>query len=271
MAVATQKAQSMRVDRTRKLSNRLAMATMFVVALGLVFGELYGEDLVDGNGEDAGRNTAAQLDNYEATIAADPDNYEALWKAARLAIRLGASSRGETRSSMYFRAEIYARRAVSANPGDPEGHFVLAHALARVGEVSGWRLRIQHAGEIRRQALAALELDPHHAGALHIVGMWHAEVMRTSAVQRFLAAKLLGGEELELANWNDAVRYLEQAVATEPDHFSHRLDLGMIYVDLDNTAKAREQLEWVVRTPARGIDDVRHKRQAEQALLELRN
>ena len=77
-----------------------------------------------GDKEYVAMHAPAALQHYEAAIKEDPKNYEALWKASRSAVDLGSYERDDDKRANYFKnAELYARRAVEANPGDAEGHF----------------------------------------------------------------------------------------------------------------------------------------------------
>ena len=223
-----------------------------------------------GDREQTSLRTAAALQHYEAAIAADATSYEALWKAARSAIDLGETEgNAEIRKARYRDAEQYARRAVQANPRDPEGHFQLARALGRTALSLGKRDRVKYAGEVRAHALDALALDPRHAGALHVMGVWNAEIMRLSGVQRFAAKTLLGGKVFSEASWKEAVRYMEAAVAAAPERIVHRIDLAEIYEDVGDRAKAREQYEFIGRAAVIDAKDPVYKRQAEERLKKL--
>ena len=50
---------------------------------------------------------------------------------------------------MYSLAELYARRAVDANPNDAEGHFHLARALGRKALSLGKRDQVKYAGDVQ--------------------------------------------------------------------------------------------------------------------------
>jgi hypothetical protein len=56
---------------------------------------------------------------------------------------------------------------------------------------------------------------------------------------------------------------MEQAVASEPNRLIHRVDLADVYLERKNSAKAREQIEFVLRAPGNEANDAKYKRQAE--------
>lgn len=212
-------------------------------------------------------NAAAALSAYEKALSADPVNYEALWKASRSAVDLGSHGTDKARQHrMYAKGEQYARTAVSSKPGDAEGHFAIARALGKTALGESARGRIKYAEEIRSGALECLRLNPHHAGCLHVMGMWNAEVMRLNGVARLVATRLLGGGVLGTASWKDAVRYMEAAVTADPDGIVHHVDLGGIYEDVNQPAKARAEFETALRLPITDLNDSAYKAQARSAL-----
>ena len=254
-----------------RLSIRTAVAAAMLSLTSVLGAQSPAEHVALGDHEHAAMNVSAALKDYEATIAAEPTNYEALWKAAREAVDLGEfEGSKDERGRLYASAEQYARRAVQANPSDAEGHFHLARALGRNALTMGTKDRIKYAGVVRSQALEALKLDPKHPGALHVMGVWNAEVMRLNGFSRMIAKNFLGGKVFGEASWKEAQRYMEESVAAEPNRLIHHLDLAKIYADMDNTAKAREQFELVVRGPATEYNDPRYQQDAEQRLRDLR-
>ena len=220
-----------------------------------------------GDKEYVAMNAPAALAHYEEAMKVDPRSYEALWKASRSAVDLGSFERNDAKRETYFKnAELYARRAVEVNPADAEGHFHLARALGKNALTQGPRARIKYATDVRNHALECLKINPKHAGCLHVMGMWNAEVMRLNGFTRMLAKNLLGGQVFGSANWNEAKRYMEESVANEPDRIVHHVDLAGVYRDMGDKAKARAEYQAVMTMPNRDYNDRQYKAEADAAL-----
>ena len=250
---------------------RIAVIATMLAASRFAHGQTAAEHIALGDRDHAALNITSALKHYEAAIAVDPNNYDALVKAAYDAVDLGEfNESADQRTALYRSAEQYARRAVAANPNDPEGHFQLARAIGRNALTMGTRDKIKYAGEVREQALDALKLSPKHPGAEHVMGVWNAEVMRLNGFSRMIAKNFLGGRVFDEASWDNALKYLEDAVAQEPNRITHRLDLASVYADRDQKAKAIEEYEWIARAPATDFNDKHYKDVAAAKLKSLR-
>jgi tetratricopeptide (TPR) repeat protein len=206
----------------------------------------------------------------QGQVPADTNSYEFLVKAAHDAVDKGEfNPSAEQRKALYQSAEQYARRAVAANPNDAEGHFELARAIGRNALTMGARDRVKYAGEVRDHAMSALKINPKHAGALHVMGVWNAEVMRLNAFTRMIAKNLLGGKVFGEASWDNAQKYLEEAVAIEPNRITHRLDLAAVYVDRDMKDKARQEYDWIGAAAPADVNDKYYKEDAARRLKDL--
>jgi tetratricopeptide (TPR) repeat protein len=220
-----------------------------------------------GDKEYVAMNAPAALQHYEEAIKLEPASYEALWKASRSAVDLGSYERNEEKRGLYYRnAELYARRAVAAKAGDAEGHFNLARALGKNALSQGPKARIKYAKDVRNEALECLKIDPKQAGCLHVMGMWNAEVMRLGGFTRMMAKNFLGGQIFGSASWPEAKRYMEESVANEPDRIIHHLDLGGVYRDMGDKAKARAEFEAVMKLPNRDYNDHQFKAEADAGI-----
>lgn len=212
------------------------------------------------------------LAQYDSALALDSLHADALGKASRTAIDIGESLTDAARQKELYRTgERHARRAVQVDSANAEQWFHLARALGRTALSMGVRDRVRYAVEIRRCAERALAINPDHPGALHVLGMWNAEVKRLSGVELFFARRFLGGGLLGQANWKDAVAYMERAVAVDPDRIVHQLDLAGVYSDTGERDKARALYEAVVASTKRvDYSDPLHRQQAAERLKRLR-
>ncbi len=225
--------------------------------------------------QDALARGVTAMERYDLTSARrllteavqqDSASYEANWRLAHVLMDLGKTTpdsvRSPARDSLYRLAESYARRAVLANPDGANGHFVLAAAIGRASLTRSKRDQIERAVEIRNEALKALGLEPHHPGALHVMGRWHAEIKRLSSLQTFFARTFLGADIFDEASWDEAERYLRLAVQYDPDRIFHRFDLAGVLIDREKWADAAEQLAAIRRLPAVEPMDATYRREA---------
>lgn len=250
---------------------RIGFAVLLAVVPALVHGQSAAEHVALGDRDHEALNLASAVKHYEAALAVDSNYYPALLKAAHDAVDLGEfDTNTAQRDTLYKAAERFARRAVVLNASDAEAHFELARAVGRNALTMGTRDKIHFAGVVHDQATEALRLDPKHPGALHVMGLWNAEVMRLNGVSRMIAKSFLGGSVFGEASWDNAQRDLEQSVALEPNRLVHRLDLGRVYADRDDDAKAREQFEWMAKAIPVEYNDRNYKELAAEALKKLR-
>jgi tetratricopeptide (TPR) repeat protein len=212
------------------------------------------------------------LDLLRRALALDSLDYEANWRTAVARVdlvQLGDSVPVERRDSLYREAERVARRAVPVDSTKADGYFALGMVLGRVALTKGKRDRIRFAKEIYDVSTRALRLDPRHDGVHHILALWHAEAMRTSGFNRFLARNLLGGKVLGEASWAKAIEHLETAVEIDPDRIFHRLDLARIYVDRKDFGAARVHLVLIERLPDRVARDPAYREEAAALLARI--
>lgn len=247
-----------------------------LVAIVLASAPAWGQDttarsnIALGDSLYAARNAQAALADYEAAIATDSMNYEALWKAARSAVDLAEFDKDEAhRIGLYKEASAYARRAVAIHPDSATPHFHLARALGREALTYGPGTRVKYAKEVRNEALAALAIDSTNPGALHVMGAWNAEICRLSGFSRFMAKNFLGGGIFSQASWKNATDYMEKSVKYDPTRIVHHLDLGKIYQDTGEKDKARAEYQFVINAPVTDYNDPHYQDDARARLAKL--
>jgi tetratricopeptide (TPR) repeat protein len=244
-----------------------------------------GEHLALGDSARAALQSELALRHYQAAIESieraagghspDPRYYEAQWKAARevadVAKQLLGDSLKHRRDSLYSLGRSWAEGAIRADSTDANGHFALALVLGRLSRTRGGKERVRFAKIIHDEAQRAVQLDPRHDGAYHILGVWNAEVKRLSGITRFFAKTLFGAGFMDRASWDSAVVNMERAVALHPQHVYHRLELAGVYLDVDQPAQAINQLQTIESLPVGDPMDPYYKRVAAAALADLRN
>lgn len=251
--------------------------TLFVLAPNVVAAtaqaqaQTPAELIAAGDRETLARRPASALPYFEKAVQADPRHYVALWKASRELVDLGEYERDEAkRTTLYARAAEYARRAIDVSPNDAEGHFHMARAIGRTALSVGPRERTKYGIAVREHAVRALELSPRHPGALHVMGVWNAEIMRLNGIARLVAKTFLGGKIFGTASWAEAIRYMEQSVSVEPTRIVHRLDMARVYRDSGRKADARTEYAAALAAPLFDANDDHYRAEAERELRELK-
>lgn len=233
----------------------------------------HGGPVADGIAAFQARDPAGALRHFEEALRADSTSYEANWRAALALVTLGSATPDDVKSperdSLYARAVRLARRAVATDSMGADGQFILANALGRAALTKDKEVRIKLAGEIHTAGLRAIELNPSHDGAYHVLGRWNAEIMRLSGVSRFFARKFLGARIFDQASWDGAISNMERAVALDPNRIFHRLDLAQIYIDRKRWGDARAQLEALEGLPVRDYLDPQYKETAAALLKKI--
>ena len=127
--------------------------------------------------------------HYQAALAEDSTSYAANWKAAQAIANVAKQIQGKSdslknrRDSLYAVGRGYAERAIRADSMDAEGHYVLLMVLGRLSRTKGSKERVRYAKLIYDEASRAVELNPDHDNAHHVLGAWNAEVKRLSGIQ----------------------------------------------------------------------------------------
>jgi tetratricopeptide (TPR) repeat protein len=205
------------------------------------------------------RDPQTAIQHFQAALSQDSTSYEANWRASLtlldLVDLLPDSLRRARRHSMYTLAERYATRAVASDSTQADGHFALAAAVGTGSLLKSQKERIRRAGIIRREAIRAIQINPRHDGAYHILGRWNAEIMHISGLSRFFARNFLGADVFKQASWKKAIVNMEKAVELDPTRIHHRLELARIYADRNRVADAEAQLRLVDSLPVREAVD----------------
>ena len=173
------------------------------------------------------------LDVYERAAKLDARDASLQVKIANVGLELGISVKNGA-LGWFQRGEQAARRAVELEPKSAEGYFLIAANRGRAVKLLPlWKVSPAIVGELERDLLRALAIDPRHARALHMEGML---IYKTPAPLRLF----LDGKK------SDVERYLTSAVESNPEYARARLDLAEYYLDENRPAEARAQAKAVL-------------------------
>jgi len=219
------------------------------------------------------REAAVEL---QKVLRLEPQNLEALAKLSRAHIDIGDSipesqaDWKERKIREYRKAENFARRAINADPNSTWGHFYLAASLGTMAGVSPVKKQIAMAEEIRSHAEKAIALNPSNGFAYHVYGVWHRRMAELDGMSRMFVT-VLYGRSLPGGSLEESVKFLEKAVAINPDVIVSRLELARSHVAMEEWSAARTLLESIAELPVKFSDDGKHKQKAQELLEDIKN
>ncbi|MDH3442357.1 MAG: hypothetical protein OEN50_00400 [Deltaproteobacteria bacterium] len=212
----------------------------------------------------------------QKVLRLEPQNLEALAKLSRAHIDIGDSipesqaDWKERKIREYRKAENFARRAINADPNSTWGHFYLAASLGTMAGVSPVKKQIAMAEEIRSHAEKAIALNPSNGFAYHVYGVWHRRMAELDGMSRMFVT-VLYGRSLPGGSLEESVKFLEKAVAINPDVIVSRLELARSHVAMEEWSAARTLLESIAELPVKFSDDGKHKQKAQELLEDIKN
>jgi len=134
----------------------------------------------------------------------------------------------------------------SARHRDVLVQYDLALVIGARAELEDGSELVRTAETLDRQAHAVLALDPQHAGAQHLLGRLHASVLRMNGVKRFVATRILGGDRLAGASWDDVRVWFEWAAEKDPCVPDHHYELANLYYEQGERREAWRHLDHLI-------------------------
>ena len=168
---------------------------------------------------------------YEEATALDPQNPVPHIQMARACLALG-DWQGKNKRHWYERGERAAERALALKEDSADTHFFLAANRGNVVNLQPfWKVSPMIVADLEGHLRRALELEPRHARALHMMGIL---LDRTPGLLRLL----LAGKKAQVED------YLKRAVEADADRYAYiRWSLAEFYRDAGRTDQARAQAQ----------------------------
>jgi len=210
------------------------------------------------------------LAKYEQVLGKMPGNYEALWSAAVLSVRIGARYTDETRKAAYFSAaRLYANRALVVNPEGAEANYAAAYAITNQATLLGMRQYLLAYREMKPYVFLAVARRPDWADAWQLLGRWHYRVDHYNIMERIFSRLFLGGTPSG-AGSRKAIDALKRAHELDPKRIQFCYDLARVYRNQAQFTNARNVLEEALKIIPVTSEELEMSRRSRLLLQQLR-
>lgn len=174
-----------------------------------------------------------------------------LVRLADVYLSLGDDVSAETskRRASYEEGARVAHQAIELQEQNANAHYLYAANLGSAAQLNGVMASALNVQKLRHHVNRALELNPDHAPALHMMGMMLEKL-----------PWFLGGDA------DGAITYLRRAVAVNPSYAHARLDLARAYVKRKDPDAASRELEIILQQPLPSDASASNRQHREEAL-----
>lgn len=171
-------------------------------------------------------------------------------RLAEIYLHLGDDVSVETakRRASYEAGAKRAHQAIDLQEQNADAHYLYAANLGSASRLTGLMASALTVQELKRHVKRALELNPDHASALHMLGMMQEEL-----------PWILGGDS------ESALTNLRRAVAADPGYVHARLDLARAYIKRKDPGAARREIEIILHQPISSDVSASNRRRREEA------
>jgi len=170
---------------------------------------------------------------YKQAATVDPQDPLPHLRLARAYLELGDGVEGSG-FSWYRLGEQAAENALALEENSADGHYYFAANHGHVmDDLPFWKVSPATPANLERHLRRALELQPDHPRALHMMGMVLWKV--PAPLRLWMTGKK-----------SDVVQYLTRAVAVDSNYAVLRWDLAKYYRSTHQPSKAAEQAQAIV-------------------------
>ena len=209
------------------------------------------------------------LAKYEQVLKQDARQYEALWQAALLSLRIGARYTDETRKIAYFvAARQYADRALAAQPNGAEANYAVALTMLTRATLLNVRGRLYAYKEVKPYVFRAVAQCPDWAETWALLGRWYYRVDHYNAAERVFSRFFLGGMPSGGSS-RKALSALERAHELAPTNLQFCYDLARVYNNQKQFTNTRQLLQKAVTIPPATSDELEISRSCRHLLRQV--
>jgi tetratricopeptide (TPR) repeat protein len=243
----------------RRAWSVLSLSILLILISSALYAATTSELITQGDSLCNAYNFRGAVAQFQKTIQIDSANFSAYWKLGKCLNFLGELAPRDSQLTIFEKARDAELSALALNDASADAHFQLARAVGKIALFKGIFNSIGLAKQVKREADRALALDSLHDGAWHILGRWNREVGKKP---KFFRSPLGLGD----ANKEDAVSFMEKAIAINPELIHHHLEMGITYQEYDRDSDARREFEKCLSLTAQGPLENNYKEEAKKYL-----
>lgn len=243
----------------KKILSIVLILAGFVIAQG--FGDLISDSDVKHDADDY----SATFELLKQAEELEADNFEVIWRLARVHFDFSDNSEDEAVISENIYAGFdYAERGLEMDDGRAESHKWYGILIGRVGELEGTKQKILNSYEVKDHTLKALELDPEDDGNFHVMGRWNYTLADLSWFERKIAGLIYA--KPPKASFKEAAAYFQQAIDLAPNEIRHHVWIGKTYEELKDKDAAKNAYNAALAITAENDSDRILQKEAQELL-----
>ena len=209
------------------------------------------------------------LQRYLEVLKLDPNNFDATWNTSFLYAKIGNRQIDIPTKSKYFNtAKDYAAKALQLNPKNADANYAMAVALGRMALIAPPKEKVAASRDMKKYAELAIQYNPAHSGAFHVLGLWNYEVASLNFAERSAAKYLFGG--VPSGSMDEAIMNYVQAIKLAPGYILYYLDLAKALAAKNNKDQAIRTLQKAQTLPIKTEDDPAYLTQCKTLLDQLK-
>ena len=192
-------------------------------------------DRLFSHGEDPERDRQV-LVTLERALVTDANNYQWLWRVARLCYHVGNGAGVDEKQPYFERGIEVGQRAIAQQPTGVEGHFWLGANYGGLSAIQNKLKALLMVPKVRAEMDMALRLQASYenGGAYRALGEMDRQL-----------PGVFGG------SLRRAITYLEQGVRVAPQNIAMKLALAKAYRDAHQHNESQQQLVEILQIPVR--------------------
>ena len=208
---------------------------------------------------------------FKLLLSRDSNNTEYLYYVAVLSCKTlhDDSKPSDPPIDQYKHMEYLAKKSLGLDSNNAESHYAYAFAIGVVSEYASHKQQIAIAGIMKKEIDKCLKLNPHHAGAYHLLGRWFDKLAGFNSVEK-MAVKVLYGASLPEGTYAEAAAAYEKAILYEPEYILHQYELAFVYHQMGKETDAKVWLQNAINSKYAGDDSAAVKTSCRKLLTQLK-